>query len=187
MSLESGQETEIKLRIADAAQGDALLRASGFVLLHSRELEENIVLDTADISLRRTGRLLRLRNTRNRTILTYKGAALPGKHKQREEIETDIGDYSAFLRIAESLGYAVTFRYEKFRSEYARPNDPGIATLDEAPIGTFLELEGASDWIDATAKLLGFRESDYITASYGSLYLQFRERTGGTSRDMVFQ
>lgn len=187
MSRESGRETEVKLRIADAAQGEALLRAAGFALLHPREHEDNVVLDTQDISLRRTGRLLRLRSARQRTILTYKGPALPGKHKEREEIETDVADYSGFLRILENLGYTVSFRYEKFRSEYARPDDPGIATLDETPIGTFIELEGPSAWIDETAAMLGFRESDYITASYGSLYLQFRERTGSTSRDMVFQ
>jgi len=187
MSTESGREIEIKLRLTDAAHGDALLRAAGFSLVHPREHEDNVVLDTEDVALRRAGKLLRLRNARHRTILTYKGPALAGKHKQREEIETEVADYPAFLRILENLGYTVKFRYEKFRSEYARPDDPGVVTLDETPIGTFLELEGPAAWIDQTAQLLGFHEADYITASYGTLYLQYKEQAGSTSRDMVFQ
>jgi adenylate cyclase class 2 len=58
--------------------------------------------------------------------------------------------------------------------------------LDETPVGAFLELEGAPRWIDRTARSLGFRESDYITASYGALYRQFCDMKGVAPGNMVF-
>ena len=75
----------------------------------------------------------------------------------------------------------------KVLHRYSRAGEAGVVTLDETPIGVFLELEGPAAWIDATAVVLGFSEADYITASYGSLFFQHREATGGTSRDMVFE
>jgi adenylate cyclase class 2 len=186
MSQVSGHEIEIKLRAPDPEFAHELLTSRGFHRVEPREHEDNLLVDTGDGALRRSGKLLRIRNARNRGLLTFKGPSLPGKHKQREEIETEVADPSQFLRILENLGYGVVFRYEKYRSEYARPGEQGTVTLDETPIGTFLELEGQPDWIDRTAAALGFHESDYITASYGSLYLKHKEETGATSRDMVF-
>ncbi len=182
-----GHEIEIKLRIPDAPPILAALAEQGFLLTQPREHEDNLLFDTPDLSLRRAGKLIRIRATRGRGILTFKGPSVPGaRHKQREEIETEVCDPAQFQRILEALGYQIVFRYEKYRSEYSRPGEPGVVTLDETPIGIFLELEGAPEWIDRTAAALGFHESDYITASYGSLYLRHREETGSSSRDMVF-
>ena len=155
-------------------------------MLHARAHEDNVIFDTADSAIRGAGKLLRLRSARERSVLTYKGPAAVGKHKQREEIETEVADYAHFRLILERLGYVIHFRYEKFRSEFSRCGDAGVVTLDETPIGVFLELEGPAAWIDATATVLGFTEADYITSSYGSLFFQHREATGGTARDMVF-
>jgi adenylate cyclase class 2 len=60
-------------------------------------------------------------------------------------------------------------------------------TLDETPIGIYAELEGEEAWIDETAKALGFLEADYITASYGALYLQWCEKQGVEPKHMCFQ
>ena len=53
------------------------------------------------------------------------------------------------------------------------PANPGVVTLDETPIGWFLELEGSPDWIDKTARQLGFSEEDYVILSYAALYLTY--------------
>ena len=80
-------------------------------------------------------------------------------------------------RIFAHIGYHPVFRYEKFRTEYAKPRTPGKVLLDETPIGNFLEIEGSPRWIDRTARLLGFSHADYINRSYGYLYLAYcRER-----------
>jgi adenylate cyclase class 2 len=83
------------------------------------------------------------------------------------------------------LGFERMFRYEKYRTEFRRGRT-GVVTLDETPIGTYLELEGEPTWIDRTARLLGFTEADYITLSYGQLYLDRCARQGSKAGDMVF-
>lgn len=179
-------ESEIKLALPDAAAGRKLLRRHGFRLYRRRVLERNLVFDQPDGELRAGGRLLRLRTVGRRRILTFKGPPLPSRHKLREEIETEIPDPDAFELILRRLGYQVTFRYEKYRAEYREPGGRGTATLDETPIGVFLELEGPSDWIDSTAGRLGYSDADYITESYGALYLAHCRRGSIAPTHMVF-
>ena len=59
-------------------------------------------------------------------------------------------------------------------------------TVDETPIGSFLEIEGPPEWIDSTASRLGFSADDYILESYGRLYLAACERQGVQPTNMVF-
>lgn len=180
------QEVEIKLRIASAAQGRILLAHAGFAVVTRRHLERNLVLDTGKRSLRRAGQLLRLRSAGPVALLTFKGKSRPGKHKTREEIEFTVDDLELASLLFERLGYRPAFRYEKFRTVYARPRESGHALLDETPIGAFLELEGSPRWIDRIAHRLGFREQDYITASYGSLYAAHCRASGKSLDDFVF-
>jgi adenylate cyclase class 2 len=85
------------------------------------------------------------------------------------------------------LGFEPVFRYEKYRREFSAGNSSsGVVTLDETPIGNFLELEGPGDWIDEMARLLRFSPNDYLVESYGRLYRKFCERQGVEPRDMVF-
>ncbi|MCS7041854.1 MAG: class IV adenylate cyclase [Bryobacteraceae bacterium] len=179
-------EVEIKLAIASAAEGLGRLERAGFAQLHERAFEANSVFDTESLELIHSGRLLRLREFRGEALLTYKGPAEPGPHKTRREIETRVEDAGATQALLEALGYRVVFRYEKYRTEFARPGDAGHACLDETPIGCFLELEGAPEWIDATAAELGFRREDYITLSYGALYREHCRRAGIEPAHMVF-
>ena len=151
-----------------------------------RVFEVNIVLDTPDLTLRRSTRLVRLREAGRRSVLTYKGRPKAGRHKSREELEIEISNVQTAQTIFRRLGFRPVFRYEKFRTEYAMPKGPGVATLDETPIGCFLELEGPARWIDRTAKALGFAQSDHITGSYGELYLAFCKRAGVAPTHMVF-
>ncbi len=163
-------ETEIKLRVENPAAAQALLAAHGFEVLHPRVFERNLVFDTPDLSLRKSSRLLRLREAGGLVTLTFKGPAEAGKHKSREELEIHPDTFDNMQTILERLGYQITFTYDKYRTEFHLPNSPGIATIDETPAGTFMELEGTAEWIDHTAAALGFLESDYVLASYATLY-----------------
>ncbi len=181
------EEIEIKLRVETAEAARARLAPLGFVVRHARELETNIVFDTADGRMKRSGELLRLRRHGARTVLTYKGAGRVAKYKAREEVEVDVSDGEAFETILARLGYAPGFRYEKYRTEYERPGESGLVTVDETPMGDFIEIEGAPDWIDATARELGFDETAYITGSYGGLYAEHRRQYPSAPPDMVFE
>jgi adenylate cyclase class 2 len=58
--------------------------------------------------------------------------------------------------------------------------------VDETPIGNFAELEGEAGWIDRSAKQLGIDPAQYITASYGRLFDQWREERGSSATDLTF-
>jgi adenylate cyclase class 2 len=88
------------------------------------------------------------------------------------------------LRILETLGFHVWFRYEKYRQEFAK--DDVIVAIDETPIGTFVELEGGEQGIVSAARALGRGQADYLTDSYRGLFLQYCHERGVTATDMLF-
>ncbi len=184
------QETEIKLRAPNAAAAAELLTTHGFAVSKPRLYERNALFDTEAASLRGSGLLLRVREAGGVNILTFKGAATKGRHKTREELEVNLSDAHVFEQILKRLGFNRTFVYEKFRTEFEEEADgrggKGTATLDETPIGTFLELEGDAEWIDRCAAALGFKESDYITDSYGGLYRRWCAEHNRPVTDMVW-
>jgi len=183
----TARETEIKLAVPDAKTARRMLRAAGFQVSRRRVFETNAVFDTPEMGLRRAAALLRVRQAGGVATVTYKGPAEIGRHKSREELELEISDARAMGAIIERLGLGPVFRYDKYRTEYRQPSRTGIATLDETPVGVYLELEGTPNWIDRAARELGFAESDYITASYARLYLEWCQRSGVRPLDMVFQ
>ena len=182
----AARETEIKLAVPDVKTARGLLRAAGFRVSKRRVFETNMVFDTPELSLRRAATLLRVREAGGVATVTYKGPPVIARHKSREELELEISDACAMSAIIERLGLGPVFRYEKYRTEYRQPRRSGIATLDETPVGVYLELEGTPQWIDRAARKLGFAEDDYITASYARLWLDWCEWHGVRASDMVF-
>lgn len=189
MSTAHGIETEVKIRIADPIAAKQRLEASKFAVSIPRRFEANTLYDTADLKLKKAQMLLRLRQVGNDAIITWKGPSVAGPHKIRPELETNVGSLETLDRILRAVGYDPVFRYEKYRTEYKQPppsDSEGGVTLDETPIGDFLELEGTSEWIDRTAASLGFDRGSYVLASYGRLYLDHCAANGTEPRNMVF-
>lgn len=187
------RETEVKIRIADVAATRKQLRKLGFLPIHRRSLEDNVLYDTPDRALRRVRAILRLRQYGPRWLLTYKGTPEPDQtYKSRVELETDIEEPRALRAIFDVLGLRPVFRYQKYRVQYAkrvpkRGGKPaGEVSVDETPVGNFLELEGGRSWIDRVARQLEFSRRDYITASYGALYLEDCRKRCVRPGDMVF-
>jgi adenylate cyclase class 2 len=178
-------ENEIKLAIRDIRSARRVLKAAAFQVSEPRIFEVNLVFDSQNLSLRKSDRLLRLRQARDIT-LTYKGPPRSGKHKSREELEVKIESLPSMCEILIQLGYRQVFRYEKYRTEFRQPRRAGTVMLDETPVGVFLELEGTPTWVDRTARTLGFDENAYITASYGQLYLEWCAAHGLKPGNMVF-
>jgi adenylate cyclase class 2 len=181
------REIEIKLAVADPRTARRLLRAAGFRVSRRRVFETNAVYDTPDLALRQAAALLRVRQAGGVATITYKGPPIVSRHKSREELELEISDARAMSAILGRLGLQPVFRYDKYRTEYQQPGGSGVATLDQTPIGVYLELEGGPRWIDRAARQLGFAQKDYITASYARLYFEWCERRGARPSDMVFQ
>lgn len=181
------REVEVKLRVEDPRETAALLFEHGFRVIHERAFESNVLFDTPERALRAERRLLRVREFGGVATFTYKGTPETGRHKSREELETDVADGEILRQMLDRLGYLPFFRYEKYRTVYQQPGEvAGLAVLDETPIGCWMELEGAPEWIDANAAQLGYSQAQYITESYGALWLSYCREHDIGSRDMVF-
>ena len=185
------QEVEIKFRVTDAPVLRAAAQRAGFSQKTPSTMERNTLLDTPDRTLRRAGELLRMRQYGERWVMTHKrhptaeeAKNFSARHKMRVETETAVEDGEALTQVFASLGYRPVFVYEKLREEW---NDGhGCLVLDETPLGIYAELEGAPEWIDATAEKLGVSESEYITESYGALFLRWKDETGSHAFNMTF-
>jgi adenylate cyclase class 2 len=188
LSTAGGIETEVKLRVSGNAESAIrLLEDAGFRVSVPRVFEANSVYDTETDRLRAQGELLRLRLAGDVVTLTWKGpAVLTGPHKSRPETEVRVDDFVRADQLLNNLGYRLRFRYDKYRTEFASVDPGGTATLDETPIGLFLELEGAPDWIDRMAARLGYAADAYITLSYGALYQKYRGDHPGAPSFMTF-
>jgi len=181
----SHSEIEIKFRVDDVRALNRRLRESGFRLVTRRTREMNTLYDLPGQLLRKRGELLRLRKYGPDWLLTHKAKSKAGPHKTRVENETNIADGGRMEAILRALGFAPTFRYEKFRAEWS--DRKGHVVVDETPIGNFGEIEGPSRWIDRTAQVLQIPRSDYITATYSELFFQWKRQTGSASNEMTFK
>ena len=180
-------ETEVKIQWEGSAEdAEALIESRGYHARDARVLEIDQLFDQPSGDLRAAGLVLRLRRAGTLAKVTYKGRASRDIYKSREEIEFEVSDPGAFHTVLERLGYQAAFRYEKYRTEFSDPAEPGLVTLDETPLGIFLELEGAEDWIDRAAVRLGFSKADYLTESYYSLYQTHRQTHAEAPPDMTF-
>lgn len=145
-------ETEIKLRIGDAAAFRKRLKKLGARRVSGgtgRVHEWNVIFDTPEGGLAKHGQLLRIRtetpdgraknakgSAAGRRVLTFKRPAMPagtepsgerrmataGRHKVREEIEVEVADAEILTKIFEGLGMRGWFRYEKYRTTFALPS-----------------------------------------------------------------
>jgi adenylate cyclase class 2 len=179
------QEIEIKFRVADLRALARKLRAAGFRVTTPRTHEMNTLYDLPGEVLRARRELLRLRNYGTEWTLTHKAGKRTGRHSSREELETGVTEGKQMDLILCALGYAPSFRYEKFRAEWT--DGKGQVLVDETPIGSFCEIEGAPRWIDATAKKLGVEAADYITRNYAGLFLEWKARTNSQAAEMTFK
>jgi adenylate cyclase, class 2 len=179
------REIEIKFRVSDLRALARRLRAAGFRLVTPRTHELNTLYDLPGEVLRGRKQLLRLRKYGIEWTLTHKAKGKVDRHSSRIETETRVADGKKMDAVLRALGYAPSFRYEKFRAEWT--DGKGQVVVDETPIGNFCEIEGPPRWIDATAKKLGVRKENYITKNYAGLFLDWKVRTKSHAGEMTFK
>ncbi len=176
---------EVKVPCPDLASARHKLEAAGALLAAPRHFESNDLYDDTEKRLSSTGRTIRLRRARGRAILTFKGKArFQGGIKTREERETEVSNPSETEAILAGLGLERRFRYEKHREEW-RFQECTIA-LDETPIGSFVEVEGAPPAIRGVLKTLELEFASALPYSYARLYGQKRQQDPSLPADMVF-
>jgi adenylate cyclase class 2 len=135
--------------------------------------------------LEKRGEALRLRQARDRAWLTFKGPVHgSGRIKQRREYETALDDVRAIEEVFRVLGLSACFIYEKYRALYSL--DELMVTLDEVPMGVYIELEGEPETIEVVVEKLGLRMEDAISIAYPRLYQLYRDENPQAPEFMIF-
>lgn len=201
-------EIEQKFVLRDAEALRARLREAG-ARLCSSVLELNTIYDDERHSLRTAGCGLRLRTETGddgsvRHTLTFKGPlASDALLRQREEIESVIGNRNALEAILAQLGYRPRLRFEKRRETWAlaglavgatdKSSDRAspervLVMIDEMPgCGRFAEIEaGSTEAVQRAARLLGMTESDAEPRTYVAMTAEFGTIGADGVRSLAF-
>ncbi len=186
MTNASGQEIEVKFYVGDLEAFAKQLTALEAKQEQPRTHEYNLRFDTPNGALTRQHRVLRLRRD-EQIRLTYKGPSdTSSGASAREEIEFAVEDFAAAQQLLEALGYQVSVIYEKYRTTYTLDNLH--ITLDELPIGNFVEIEGPdAEIIQAAAEKLGLDWGARILVSYLALFERVKGKLGLKIRDLTFE
>ena len=182
-------EREVKLLFPTAATARMAVLAAGAVAAHPRRLQDDVLYDLPDETLKNKGCVVRVRTeqwtgAQATTTLTVKGPVQAGSMKMREEHETRVNQSEPLLKAFDALGMRVWFRYQKYREEFSAPGL--IVAIDETPVGTYVELEGDEDAILAMTTALGRSPSDFIIHSYYRLFMKRRDEFGLAGPYMLF-
>lgn len=180
------QEIEVKFLLKDREALMQKIAALQLPCSQERIHEFNLRYDLPDGSLVAQNQVLRLRKD-TQARLTFKG---PGVMEEdvllRKEIEVVVSDFEATQRLLEALGYQVVMMYEKFRANYLLGSL--VMSVDETPLGLFVELEGESPaQVRHAAKTLGFDWEARINLSYSALLNLFNQNTSHNFRDLSFE
>ena len=181
-------EIEVKLKVGDPQEMRRLVVSLGLQERVNHAFEENWIFDFPQKRLRRKGCLLRLRRYNGRSYVTFKcPSTLPSHLKIRKELETEVSNHTMLFQILQSLGLVQIFHYQKYRSIFEPKSSRSrklIVTLDETPIGNYLEIEGTPEQIERTASQLGFSRKEFIKESYLALFAM--SRSSCLPGEMVF-
>jgi adenylate cyclase, class 2 len=178
------QEVEIKFLVPDLKALEKKLKQLGFNCETPSTHEVNTLYDLPGQKLRKKGEILRLRKYGDKWKLTHKSKGKADRHKSRAEAETAVSSGEQMDAILRALGFSPSFTDEKFRAEWS--DGVGQVVLDHTPIGDIAEIEGKARWIDRTARALGIESKNYITKSYGELFLDWKRSTKCKAANMTF-
>lgn len=182
-------EIELKFYIPKASLD--LLRKKIVSLCSDSEgkvFETNLLFDNSSKSIRARKAILRLRCD-TRSILCYKEPLNLGKvskdFKVKEEIEFEVDDFESARNFLGKLGFFEFMKYEKRRENFRLRNLK--ISIDEMPIGMFLEIEGNEEDIRCTAQQLGLDWKQRIKRSYEEIFSDLKRQANISFRDLTFK
>jgi adenylate cyclase, class 2 len=181
----NGQETEVKFYVRDLKKIEMRLHDLKAQLIQPRTHESNIRFDTPNNDLRKSNRILRLRQD-DKARFTFKG---PNTEKEgivsRQEIEFAVDNFESAKHFLEALGYEEIVYYEKYRTTY-EINNMHIM-LDELPYGLFVEIEGEDvDLIHTIANQLDLNWDATVKAGYHALFERIAPKLNLDSSKLTF-
>lgn len=178
-------EIEVKVPVDDVRRYAEKAQELGYERCKPRHFEANTLYDFPNRPLSLSGCLLRVRETPDHALLTFKGKLVAhDRYKVRPEQETMCDSGPNVRAILENIGLRPFFRYEKYREEYEGPG--ALLCLDELPFGHYLEIEGTPEGIERLAAALNLDPKSFIRRSYADLYGEHCRKLGTPFGDIVF-
>ena len=121
--------------------------------------------------------VLRIRKTREKSLLTYKRSIQNSSEiKQHIEHETEISDAEAVEQIIKNLGFQLGLVYEKRRQTWLLQNVEIV--LDELPFGLYMEIEGKITDIGLAETMLELEDLEVEPETYPKLTFDFGKKNG---------
>ena len=169
------QENEIKIALTDKSMATLRHRLAlqGSRTTTQETLETNTLFDFEDSRLTKNGCALRMRSYGQMRLLTYKGPVQDDPlFKRRLELQTNVSDPDTMHQILASLGLEPRFKYSKIREIQSLTigENRVEVSLDETPVGFFVELEGDPSTITKAIKILSLDDKQVTSDTYVDLY-----------------
>jgi adenylate cyclase class 2 len=172
-------EQEVKFFLENTDEVRRRISALGARAYQPRMHEANIRFDTADGTLTRSRKVLRLRKAGS-VILTYKepepaaSAESPAPARRSLETEIVVDNLDKTAHLLQSLGFRPIVRYEKYREVFQWKSV--LLMVDQLPFGDFLELEGPDlAELRQTADPLGLEWPRALQTSYMGIFLMLKK------------
>ncbi len=148
--------------------------------------EKNWVFDTVEHKLKESHNLLRLRTTRKKSTITFKGKYEDSNFKKRLELESVVDSPENMMQIFSQLGYVKSWYYEKMRHTFELDNCEIV--LDKMPnLGDFIEIEAKTEEdICRVLTKLELKTENHIDKSYLDLFAEYCGAKGEQLSDMKF-
>jgi predicted adenylyl cyclase CyaB len=156
-------EIEVKILEIDRAVIERRLIELGAKMVFDGKIHA-VYFDLPDQRLRASGLTLRLRSEGPKAVLTLKTDVRNPEAKEREERETEVGDFTVMRGILETLAFAPWLEMKKHRTSYELPD--GHVEIDRYQdefgyIPEFVEIEGRDiKSVHSIAAALGFGKDD---------------------------
>ncbi|AFL96230.1 putative adenylate cyclase 2 [Thermococcus cleftensis] len=169
-------EVEVKFRV-DFSSARRAIESIGAAFVRE-EIQEDVYLSAPLPELLRVRRIGNL----NRSFLTYKRIADPGRNEEFDELEVEVSSFETTLEILKRLGFKEDVVVKKRRLVY-RLGDVTFELSEVEGLGAFLDIEVISDDVEEakrkiweTARGLGLGEEDVEPRLYQELIREKMER-----------
>lgn len=137
----------------------------------------------------------RVRNEEDgRNTLTVKAKIKGDEQKEsdyfkRIELETDISDVESVTHMMSFFGYPKKVSWEKKRVNFTSHKSEELdfaISLDETPMGFFLEIESNEDKIEEIIKTLRLSDLERTKKAYLGVWADFNQKNDTAREDMMF-
>ncbi|NJE10297.1 class IV adenylate cyclase [Thermococcus sp. MAR1] len=162
-------EVEVKFRV-DFNSIREKIESLGATFIRE-EMQEDVYLSVPLPELLRVRKISNL----NRSFLTYKRIADPGRNEEFDEIEVEVSDFEKTLQILKRLGFKEDVWVRKRRLVY-RLGDVTFELNDVEGLGAFLDIEVIADDVEEAkrkiwevAKRIGLSKDDVEPRLYQEL------------------